>query len=72
MRRKLISHSPEEVNLNNSDLLDKCLKKIFKEPIVKVQTIAYSFCLFFSDETSIKTNRFIAVLAICPERLNAI
>ena len=27
MRRKLISHSPEEVNLNNLDLLDKCLKK---------------------------------------------
>ena len=47
MRRKLISHSPEEVNLNNSDLLDKCLKKIFKEPIVKVQTMAYSFCLFY-------------------------
>ena len=51
MRRKLISHSPEEVNLNNLDLLDKCLKKFLKNQSLRSRpwliAFVYLFIFFF-------------------------
>ena len=46
MRRKLISHSPEEVNLNNLDLLDKCLKKILKSQSLRSRPWLIVFVYF--------------------------
>ena len=51
MRRKLISHSPEEVNLNNLDLLDKCLKNFLKNQSLRSRpwliAFVYLFIYFF-------------------------
>ena len=49
MRRKLISHSPEEVNLNNLDLLDKCLKNFLKNQSLRSRSwlIAFVYLFFF-------------------------
>ena len=46
MGRKLISHSPEEVNLNNLDLLDKCLKKILKSQSLRSRPWLIVFVYF--------------------------
>ena len=46
MGRKLISHSPEEVNLNNLDLLDKCLKKILKSQSLRSRPWLIAFVYF--------------------------
>ena len=49
MRRKLISHSPEEVNLNNLDLLDKFLKNFLKNQSLRSRPwlIAFVYFIFF-------------------------
>ena len=49
MRRKLISHSPEEVNLNNLDLLDKFLKNFLKNQSLRSRPwlIAFFYFIFF-------------------------
>ena len=58
MRRKLISHSPEEVNLNNLDLLDKCLKKFLKNQSLRSRPwlIAFVYFFFFFNKSLKKKN----------------
>ena len=60
MRRKLISHSPEEVNLNNLDLLDKCLKKFLKNQSLRSRpwliAFVYLFIYFFNKSRKKKNN----------------
>ena len=76
MRRNLIFHSPRRDKLNKQF---RFVRLLFKE-ILKSQSLrsrpwlkAFVYFLFiFFDKTSIKTSCFAAVLAICPERLNAI
>ena len=67
---------PEEINLiNNLDLFDYCLKEILKSQSLRSRPWLKAFVYFlfiFFDKTSIKTSCFAAVLAICPESLNAI
>ena len=46
MRRKLISRSPEEVNLNNLDLLDKRLKKFLKSQSLRSRPWLIAFVYF--------------------------
>ena len=48
MRRKLISHSPEEVNLNNLDLLDKCLKNFLKNQSLRSRPWLIAFVYFIN------------------------
>ena len=60
MRRKLISHSPEEVNLNKLDLLDKCLKKFLKNQSLRSRlwliAFVYLFIYFFNKSRKKKNN----------------
>ena len=58
MRRKLISHSPEEVILNNLDLLDKCLKKILKSQSLRSRPwlIAFVYFIIFFNKSRKKKN----------------
>ena len=58
MRRKLISHSPEEVNLNNLDLLDKFLKIFLKNQSLRSRPwlIAFVYLFFFNKSRKKKNN----------------
>ena len=54
MRRKLISHSPEEVNLNNLDLLDKCLKKFLKSQSSRSRPWLIAFVYFIKKKNNLQ------------------
>ena len=76
MRRNLISHSPRRDKLNKQFRFVRFgLKEILKSQSLRsrpwLKAFVYFLFIFFY-KTSIKTSCFAAVLAICPESLNAI